>query len=101
MIIVAPESINNREFGQSSCFAKNIRILLLGFVPELTEFFYSIGDYFKLRKAIKQHSPYVIYEVYNLHLLVGGKKVRAANAEKIVGLGTKLLAQKGRVDDIC
>lgn len=95
MIIVEPESINNKEFGQSSYFVKKIRVLLSGFVSALVEFFYSIGDHFKLMKAVRQHSPYFIYEDYNSCLAEGGKKVRAANAEKkVVRLGTKLLSQK-------
>ena len=71
IIMVEPNSINQKEFGKSANAVQGLRDNLPGFIHELLEFFYTFYDVLKLRKAIRQHKPDCIYERYNLYLPSG------------------------------
>ena len=71
IIMVEPNSINQKEFGKSAKGVQGLRDNLPGFVHELLEFAYSFYDFIKLYKAIKKHQPDCIYERYNLYLPSG------------------------------
>jgi len=71
IIMVEPNSINQKEFGESSNLVQSIRNFLPGFIHEIIEFFYTFYDFVKLRQAIKQYQPDCIYERYNLYLPSG------------------------------
>jgi len=71
IIMVEPNSINQKEFGKSANTVQGLRDNLPGFVHEILEFCYSFYDFLKLRKAIKQYKPDCIYERYNLYLPSG------------------------------
>jgi glycosyltransferase involved in cell wall biosynthesis len=80
IIIVAPNSITQKQFGKSSDTVKNIRKFLPGAIHEIIEFCYSIVDLIKLIKAIIKYKPDCIYERYNLFFPSG------VWAKKIFGL---------------
>jgi len=71
IIMVEPNSINQKEFGKSANTVQGLRDNLPGFIHEILEFCYSFYDFLKLRSAIKQHKPDCIYERYNLYLPSG------------------------------
>jgi len=71
IIMVEPNSINQKEFGKSAKGVQGLRDNLPGFVHEILEFCYSFYDFFKLRQAIKENKPDCIYERYNLYLPSG------------------------------
>jgi len=71
IIMVEPDSINQKEFGKSADGVQGLRDNLPGFIHELLEFCYTFYDFIKLRKAIKLHQPDCIYERYNLYLPSG------------------------------
>jgi len=71
IIMVEPDSINQKEFGKSANAVQGLRDNLPGFVHEILEFCYTFYDFLKLRKAIKQYQPDCIYERYNLYLPSG------------------------------
>lgn len=100
VIVVEPDSINSKEFGESSSFVKNIRALLPGFVHELAEFIYSVGDYFKLKKAITQHSPDFIYERYNLYLPSGVWAAKKYDLPLILEVNAPLYDERSEHDHI-
>lgn len=71
LVMVAPSVAENSDFGSEGGWVSWLRSKLPGFVSELMEFAYSLVAFVKLAKAIKQHSPDVIYERYNLYLPSG------------------------------
>jgi len=71
IVMVEPNSINQKEFGKSAKGVQGLRDNLPGFIHEILEFCYSFYDFFKLKKAIKQYKPDCIYERYNLYLPSG------------------------------
>lgn len=71
IILVEPNSINQKEFGKSASSVQSIRDILPGFIHEVLEFGYTFYDFLKLRKAIKENEPDFIYERYNLYLPSG------------------------------
>jgi glycosyltransferase involved in cell wall biosynthesis len=66
VVICEPDSIGRTEFGGASSLVDTLRARLPGFVHELAEWLYSIPDYLKLRRLIREHRPDCIYERYNL-----------------------------------
>ena len=71
VIVCEPASIQSTEFGQGSGLVDRVRALLPGFIHELAELLYSVPDYLKLRRMIRQHRPDCIYERYNLYFTSG------------------------------
>nr|WP_086939960.1 glycosyltransferase [Thaumasiovibrio occultus] len=69
--VVAPAATSKSEFGSSANWLGFIRRKLPLFVGEFLELGYSVLDFMKLRKAIKQFQPDVIYERENLFLPSG------------------------------
>ncbi len=105
--MVEPNSINQKEFGNSSHAVKGLRDNLPSFIHELLEFGYTFYDFIKVVKAILKHRPDCIYERYNLYLPSGiwAKKIFKlplilevnsplyAEREKNHGISIKKLAQ--------
>ncbi|MBK1693204.1 glycosyltransferase WbuB [Chromatium weissei] len=71
VIVVAPSSDAAPNFGGSIGWVDHIRARLPKTLYELLELGYSLLAYRQLARAIRTHSPDLIYERYNLFLLAG------------------------------
>ncbi len=94
VVVVEPDSVNQREFGEGSKLVSTMRAYIPGFIHELAEFGYSCLEYLKLRKAIIRHQPDVIYERYNLFFISGVWAARHFNLPYIVEVNSPLFEER-------
>ena len=71
VIIAAPPSIENEEFGADAGAVALLKRWLPKWFYEIAELGYSLVAYRRLAKAIRAHKPDCIYERYNLFLPAG------------------------------
>ena len=71
VIVVSPGAVERQSFGGESGFVATLKKRLPRGFYELLELAYSMLDYRKLRRAIIEHRPDVIYERYNLFFVSG------------------------------
>jgi glycosyltransferase involved in cell wall biosynthesis len=100
VIICEPDSVEKTSFGGASGTVDKARELLPGFVHELAEFFYSVLDYRKMRRLIKQHKPDCIYERYNLLFPSGIWAAKAFNLPLVAEVNAPLYEERLRNNGI-
>ena len=100
IVMVEPDAINQKEFGESSSLVKNLRSKLPSFVHELFEFFYCLLDYLKLHKAIRKHQPDCIYERYNLFFPSGIWAKKRFSLPLLLEVNSPLFEERSKHDHI-
>jgi glycosyltransferase involved in cell wall biosynthesis len=71
VIVAAPESSNQQEFGATNGWVDRIRAHFPKAIYEFLELLYSWVAYRRLSALAAEHKPDVLYERYNLYLLSG------------------------------
>ena len=71
VLVVGPGFYAASGFGEESGLVVKIRKILPSGVAELAEIFYNLPAWWRLRKAIEQFKPDLIYERYNLFFMAG------------------------------
>jgi glycosyltransferase involved in cell wall biosynthesis len=94
VIVCEPESIAKTEFGQGSGLVDRLRAYLPGFIHELAELLYSVPDYVKLRRMIREHRPDCIYERYNLYFVSGVWAAREFSLPLVVEVNAPLYLER-------
>lgn len=100
VVVCEPQSIQKTEFGGGSGLVDSIRALLPGFIHEVAEWLYSVPDYLKLRRLIREHRPDCIYERYNLFFTSGIWASRAFNLPLLLEVNSPLYAERAKNDGI-
>ena len=96
VLVVEPGATTDKEFGESGSLVSKLRKYLPGFVHELAEFLYSVSDFLKLDKAVKQFQPDVIYERYNLFFPSGIWSAKRNQVPLILEVNAPLFAERSR-----
>jgi len=71
IIMVGPASVETDSFGSEGGIVSILKRYIPKFAYELMEFFYAFYAYYKLKRAIVEHKPDVMYERYNLYMPAG------------------------------
>ncbi|MEO1596548.1 MAG: glycosyltransferase family 4 protein [Pseudomonadota bacterium] len=100
LVWVTPGGTDEEEFGGESGLISRLKRLVPGAIYELMEFGYAVFAYLKLARAIRRHSPDVIYERYNLFLPAGVWAARRFGLPLISEVNAPLFEERGRTSGI-
>jgi glycosyltransferase involved in cell wall biosynthesis len=96
--VVGPDGDgSDREAGQGSRLerlAELARAALPGALYELLELAYNLPAYLRVRRAVREFEPDVIYERYNLYLLAGLLKARRARLPVLLEINAPLVKER-------
>ncbi|MCS6945212.1 MAG: glycosyltransferase family 4 protein [Sutterellaceae bacterium] len=71
VIVVEPPALSAADFGRTAAHANALRRWIPKPLAEMLELSYTLVAYRRLRRAVEQHRPDVLYERHNLYLLAG------------------------------
>lgn len=94
--VVGPEHVENEEFGADAGWVATLKRRLPGSVYELLELGYSLHDYRKIRRAIAEFGPDLVYERYNLFFPSGVRAARAAGVPILLEVNAPLYEERSR-----
>jgi glycosyltransferase involved in cell wall biosynthesis len=94
--VVGPEHVESEAFGADAGWVARLKERLPGAVYELLEFGYALHDYRKVRRAIAEFQPDLIYERYNLFLPSGIRAARAAAVPILLEINAPLYEERSR-----
>jgi glycosyltransferase involved in cell wall biosynthesis len=100
VIIAAPPSIENEEFGADAGAVALLKRWLPKWFYELAELAYSLVAYRRLAKAIRAHRPDCIYERYNLFLPAGVWAARRYKLPLLLEVNAPILEERSRYDGL-
>ena len=100
IVFVAPNVVENSEFGSGGGSVALLKKFVPGFAYELMEFCYSIIAYIKLVLAVKKHRPDCLYERYSLYMPSGIWIKRQFNLPMILEINAPLFAERSKFDGI-
>lgn len=100
VIIAAPPSIENEEFGADAGAVALLKRWLPKWFYELAELGYSLVAYRRLAKAIRTHRPDCIYERYNLFLPAGVWAARRYKLPLLLEVNAPILEERSRYDGL-
>jgi glycosyltransferase involved in cell wall biosynthesis len=94
--VVGPEHVENEEFGADAGWVTTLKRRLPSSVYELLELGYSLHDYRKIRRAISEFRPDLVYERYNLFFPSGVRAARAAGVPILLEVNAPLYEERSR-----
>lgn len=94
--VVGPEHVENEEFGADAGWVATLKQRLPGAAYELLELGYSLHDYRKVRAAIAEFRPDLVYERYNLFFPSGVRAARAAGVPIFLEVNAPLYEERSR-----
>jgi glycosyltransferase involved in cell wall biosynthesis len=100
VIIAAPPSIENEEFGADAGAVALLKRWLPKWFYEIAELGYSLVAYRRLAKAIRAHRPDCIYERYNLFLPAGVWAARRHKLPLLLEVNAPILEERSRYDGL-
>lgn len=100
VIIAAPPSIENEEFGADAGAVALLKRWLPKWFYEIAELGYSLVAYRRLAKAIRAHKPDCIYERYNLFLPAGVWAARRHKLPLLLEVNAPILEERSRYDGL-
>jgi glycosyltransferase involved in cell wall biosynthesis len=93
---VAPASVEQESFGGESKFVSRLKRHVPRALYEVMEFCYSFAAWLKLRRAIRQFRPDVIYERYNLFFPAGIWAKRRSGLPLILEVNAPLYEERAK-----
>jgi len=94
--VVGPEHVESEAFGADAGWVAMLKERLPGAAYELLEFGYALHDYRKIRRAIAEFQPDLIYERYNLFLPSGIHAARRAAVPILLEVNAPLYQERSR-----
>lgn len=94
--VVGPEHVENEAFGADAGWVATLKSRLPGSAYELLEFGYAAHDYLKVRRAIAEFRPDLVYERYNLFFPSGVRAARAAGVPIFLEVNAPLYEERSR-----
>ena len=94
--VVGPEHVENEQFGADAGWVATLKERLPGAAYELLEFGYSMHDYRKIRRAIREFKPDLVYERYNLFFPSGVRAARSAGVPVFLEVNAPLYEERSR-----
>jgi glycosyltransferase involved in cell wall biosynthesis len=100
VVMVGPASWNNTGFGGENRTIDLIKSAIPGALYELLELGYNILAYRRLRRAVAEHQPDVIYERFSLFLLAGIWVSRKTKIPLLLEVNSPLFEERARNDGL-
>lgn len=100
VLLVGPASFSQTEFGASSRLVDRIKAILPGALYELLEIVYNIKAYFRLRAAVRDFKPDIIYERFSLFLFAGIWVKRQTGLKLLLEVNSPLFEERAKNDGL-
>lgn len=100
VVVVGPRSVEQQSFGGETGFVSMLKKWLPRGLYEILELAYSVHDYRRLRRAIAEHRPDVIYERYNLFFVSGAWARKRFEVPLLLEVNAPLLDERSRYSGI-
>ncbi|MEJ2629720.1 MAG: glycosyltransferase family 4 protein [Acidihalobacter sp.] len=100
VVVVGPRSVEQQSFGGETGFVSALKRWLPRALYEVLELAYSAHDYRRLRRAIAEHRPDVIYERYNLFFVSGAWARKRFGVPLLLEVNAPLLDERSRYGGI-
>src|SRR5579872_4266857 len=100
VLLVGPASFSQTEFGASSRIVDQIKRILPGALYELLEVVYNIKAYFRLRAAVREFGPDIIYERFSLFLFAGIWVKRRTGLKLLLEVNAPLFEERAKNDGL-
>lgn len=94
--VVGPEHVETEEFGADAGWVGTLKARLPGSAYELLEFGYAAHDYRKVRRAIADFAPDLVYERYNLFFPSGVRAAKQAGVPIFLEVNAPLFEERSR-----
>ena len=96
IIMIGAAGLETERFSTSAGFVDLLRRWLSRPVYEILELVYAIGDYARLRAAVRRHAPDCLYERYNLFTPSGVWLKRRVGLPMLLEVNAPLVHERGR-----
>ncbi len=100
IVMVGPASWHDTSFGGENATIDLIKRLIPGALYELLELIYNIPAFLRLRRAVREHKPDVIYERFSLFLLAGIWVARQSKTPLLLEVNAPLFEERARNDGL-
>jgi glycosyltransferase involved in cell wall biosynthesis len=100
IVMVGPSSWEGTGFGQSNPAIDRIKRAIPGAIYELLELAYNLPAFLRLRRAVREHQPDVIYERFSLFLLAGIWVRRLTGVKLLLEVNSPLFEERARNDGL-
>jgi glycosyltransferase involved in cell wall biosynthesis len=100
VLLVGPASFSETKFGASSRIVDGIKRILPGALYELLEVLYNIKAYFRLRAAVTDFKPHIIYERFSLFLFAGIWVKRRTGLKLFLEVNSPLFEERAKNDGL-
>ena len=100
IVLVAPAAMEKEEFGADAGMVAWMKRHLPRMMYELLELSYAVLAFFRLRRAVREHSPDCLYERYNLFLPAGVWLKRRYGLPMLLEVNSPLYQERARYDGI-
>ncbi len=94
--VVAPGVGQSVQFGEKAGLLKWVQQRLPRFVYEALELAYNVPIYFRLRRAMREFKPDVLYERHHLYLLAGAWLKRRTGIPYVLEVNSPLFEERSR-----
>ena len=99
-VLVGPPGLTQTGFGGSNPLVDWVKKIMPGAIYELLEVIYSVKAFFRLREAVRQHRPDVIYERFSLFLFAGVWVRRLSGLPVLLEVNSPLYEERAKNDGL-
>lgn len=99
-ILVGPPGFGRTGFGNSNPLIERLKRSTPAALYEVLELFYNLKAFTRLRHAVRQHRPDVIYERFSLFLLAGALVSRSTGTPLLLEVNSPLFEERAKNDGL-
>jgi len=100
VILVGPAAFAQTDFGGSNGLVDRIKAMIPAWLYEPLEIGYNVKAFFRLRAAIRQHKPDIIYERFSLYLFAGVWLRRLTGLPLVLEVNSPLFEERAKNDGL-
>jgi len=100
VILVGPAAFAETNFGGSNGLVDRIKALIPAWLYEPLEIVYNVKAFFRLRAAVRQHKPDIIYERFSLYLFAGVWLRRITRLPLVLEVNSPLFEERAKNDGL-
>jgi glycosyltransferase involved in cell wall biosynthesis len=100
VILVGPAAFAETNFGGSNGLVDRIKVLIPAWLYEPLEIAYNVKAFFRLRAAVRQHKPDIIYERFSLYLFAGVWLRRLTGLPLMLEVNSPLFEERAKNDGL-
>jgi len=100
VILVGPAAFAETNFGGSNGLVDRIKALIPAWLYEPLEIVYNVKAFFRLRAAVRQYKPDIIYERFSLYLFAGVWLRRITGLPLVLEVNSPLFEERAKNDGL-